>query len=219
MIDVVQGDENTPRPAASDQSTSPEVLNYAGPAHLSRMVVVGSYQDLVEAHLACNLLESVGITAILDGENLAATAKNYAPAISNLEVKVGERQADAAREMLVQLAAKRAARFNNIFRTCPACRGEELHRSRSRRNIGLAMTIAAVLASVVLSPAVGIILLLAAGYYFATPEHAMHQCLACGHTWKPSALLSGSEEEEDDEGAEVESDVEEESREQKKATD
>jgi len=218
MIGVVQGDENTLGSVPSDESTSPRVLNYAGPAHLSRLVVVGSYHDLVEAHLACNALESAGITAILDGENLAATAKNYAPAISKLQVKVEEREAAPAREILDEIAQTRATRFRDIARVCPACRSVQVQRSSGRRMIGIAIVMLAVIGIVLfwaLAPA--FILFLVAAYVLATPEHAMHQCLACGHTWKPSALLSGSDDEEEDDSAEK-SDNEDESREQEKAS-
>ena len=62
-----------------------------------------------------------------------------------------------------------------------------------------------------------LLLLVVAAYVFATPEHAMHQCLACGHTWKPSAVLSGSDDDDEEDDSAEESDDADQSREQEKA--
>ncbi|NIP73524.1 MAG: DUF2007 domain-containing protein [Gammaproteobacteria bacterium] len=64
------------------------------------MVTVGTYEDMVNAHIALGRLKAEGIPAFLADEHLVQTDWLYSIAVGGIKLQVEPRHAARAREIL-----------------------------------------------------------------------------------------------------------------------
>ncbi len=122
-------------------------------------VTVFSSTQAWEARLTQAALESAGIEAFVEDENLVHANWLYAGAIGGVKVKVRAEDKARAEEMLAEVRASHQAP-----KRCPSCGSEDIRRGR--------------LPAILL---VGSFMLLGVPFLFLAPRY---QCRQCGHEWK-----------------------------------
>ncbi|HMS15769.1 MAG TPA: DUF2007 domain-containing protein [Planctomycetota bacterium] len=89
--------------------------------------LVGTYNDVMTAHLVRSRLELEGIQVTLMDENMLTMDPLLTFAIGGIKVLVPAADAKAAREVVARSAAPR------VESTCPACNSTHIKRHRSGR--------------------------------------------------------------------------------------
>ncbi|HEY1808667.1 MAG TPA: DUF2007 domain-containing protein [Acidobacteriaceae bacterium] len=134
------------------------------------LMTIARYRDLPEADLARGLLESAGITAWIQDDNLVRMDWFYSNAVGGVRLQVDAVHADAAREILDQpMPAEFALDGGEEFAQprCPKCGSEEVRFESPRRGAAL---VALYALSVPLPP--------------GSPSW---HCGACGTRWQQAA--------------------------------
>ncbi|TVM16416.1 DUF2007 domain-containing protein [Oceanidesulfovibrio indonesiensis] len=133
------------------------------------LVTIFSSTQAWEARLAQAALESAGIDAFVEDENLAQANWLYAGAIGGVKVRVRAEDEARAEELLAEVR-----RAHQHTRRCPACGSEDIRRGK--------------LPALLL---VGSYLLLGVPLLFLAPRY---QCRQCGHAWKEGEGEGSKEE-------------------------
>lgn len=180
---MAQDQPPQPDPAAPEETPT---LNYAtartpNPRDALKLVVIATFANLWEAHLARGELEAAGITAVLDGENLiGGVGTIYGSIVGGVKLRVPSIDAERALGLLPRRVRGRIIK-------CPKCAGIET------REIDF-------------SPGVKMLFLLLLGlpYLFVQKPWA---CITCGNVWHAS---KDDEEYDDADDEEDENDSEDE---------
>lgn len=102
---------------------------------MTRLVVVGSYINLLDAHVARGLLESEGIPARLHSEHHVSALWPLAGALGGVRLQVAEHRAAEARDVLARLASgefeQALAEESGVpVSRCPSCGSTDLRYTR-----------------------------------------------------------------------------------------
>jgi len=102
---------------------------------MTRLVVVESYLNLLDAHVARGLLESEGIPARLHSEHHVSALWPLAGALGGVRLQVAEHRAAEARDVLARLARgefeQALAEESGVpVSRCPACGSTDLRYTR-----------------------------------------------------------------------------------------
>ncbi len=128
----------------------------------NRYVTVRRYSSPQEAHLARAKLESEGIPAVIQDENLVRMNWLYSNAIGGVKLQVGNSQIEAANQILG--AVDNAEPNSGASDPCPECGADDTHlKIRGKRATFLTWLFA------------GVPLWRGRREWF---------CAACQHTWK-----------------------------------
>lgn len=94
------------------------------------IIVLGTYYNPVDAHLARTQLEAAGIACFLSNENMVVLNRMYSPAAGGVRLHVYERDAARAAEALQRPALMHAERGGlapaEATLTCPRCGSAEV---------------------------------------------------------------------------------------------
>lgn len=103
---------------------------------MTKLIVVETYTDPLDAHVARGLLESEGIPALLHSEHLVSALWPLANALGGVRLQVAEHRAAEARDVLARLArgefAQALAEESGVPESrCPACGSTDLRYTRA----------------------------------------------------------------------------------------
>ncbi len=123
---------------------------------MTRLVVVNSYINMLDAHIARGLLESEGIPATLHSEHHVSAFWPLANALGGVRLQVPEHRAEEARDVLARLARgefeQALAEESGVPESCcPACGGTDLRYTRAATSTVLLLATLG-LASIIFPP-------------------------------------------------------------------
>ncbi|RZL09638.1 MAG: DUF2007 domain-containing protein [Hymenobacter sp.] len=94
------------------------------------IIVLGTYYNPLDAHLARTRLEAAGIACFLSNENLVVLNRMYSPAAGGVRLHVYEREAARAAEVLqeptLMYAERGGAASTDAALVCPRCGSVEV---------------------------------------------------------------------------------------------
>ena len=103
---------------------------------MTKLVVVDTFTNPLDAHVARGLLESEGIPALLHSEHLVSVVWPLANALGGVRLQVAEHRAAEARDVLARFArgefAQALAEESGVPESrCPACGSTDLRYTRA----------------------------------------------------------------------------------------
>lgn len=109
-------------------------------AAAANIIVLGTYYNPVDAHLARTQLEAVGIACFLSNENMVVLNRMYSPAAGGVRLHVYERDAARAAEALhkptLMYAERGGVEAAGAGLTCPRCNSTEVVSEATRPTPG-----------------------------------------------------------------------------------
>jgi len=130
-----------------------------------RVVLLTSFLDATEAHMARSALEEAGIACMLADENISTIQPSYANMVGGIKLMISESDLEAAQEVLARLFPERDQPATDTpTRLCPECGSADVERKRLRLWVLLAALFC-----------LGIPLIMARPRW---------KCLACGNHWR-----------------------------------